>query len=100
MSRRARKRMVEGSVKVVNQLGLHARAAAKLVRLAGAFGSRVHLIRHDRNVEANAKSILSVLTLAASIGTELHLRAEGDDESAAFEAISDLFSTGFGETDR
>ena len=92
--------MLEGSVKVVNQLGLHARAAAKLVRLAGTFASRIYLVRPDRNVEANAKSILSVLALAASIGTDLRLRVEGTDEDAAFDAISLLFSTGFGENDR
>ena len=91
--------MLEGSVTVVNQLGLHARAAAKLVRLAGTFASRIQLIRPDRNVEANAKSILSVLALAASIGTELQLRVDGSDEAAAFEAISTLFSKGFGEND-
>ena len=90
--------MLEGSVKVVNRLGLHARAAAKLVRLAGTFTSRIFLIRPDRNIEANAKSILSVLALAASEGTELVLRIEGADEGPAFEAVSTLFVSGFGET--
>lgn len=90
--------MLEGTVKVVNQLGLHARAAAKLVRVAGAYGSQIHLFRPDRNVEANAKSILSVLTLAASLGTELHLRVDGNDESEAFGAMVQLFSSGFGES--
>lgn len=89
--------MVEGNVKVINQLGLHARAAAKLVRLAGTFRSRIHLTRPDRMVEANAKSILSVLTLAAAIGTDLQLRVEGSDEAEAFEAIMALFGSGFGE---
>ena len=91
--------MVEGNVKVVNRLGLHARAAAKLVRLAGTFASRIHLIRPDRMVEANAKSILSVLTLAASRGTELQLRVVGNDESEAFNAIISLFNNGFGESE-
>ena len=91
--------MLEGSVKVVNRLGLHARAAAKLVRLAGTFTSRIFLIRPDRNIEANAKSILSVLALAASEGTDLLLRTEGADEDPAFEAVSALFVSGFGETD-
>lgn len=89
--------MLEGTVKVVNQLGLHARAAAQLVRVAAGFKSRIHLHRDDRDVQANAKSILSVLTLAAAIGTELILRAEGEDEQLAFEAIEILFKNGFGE---
>lgn len=91
--------MLEGTVKVVNRLGLHARAAAKLVRLAGTFSSRVYLICPSRNIEANAKSILSILALAASIGTELQLRIDGSDEAAAFDAISGLFVSGFGETE-
>jgi len=91
--------MHEGSVMVVNRLGLHARAAAKLVRLASTFASRIHLIRSDQNVEANAKSILSLLALAASIGTELNLKVEGSDEDAAFDAVLALFASGFGETD-
>lgn len=90
--------MLEGGVKVINQLGLHARAAAKLVRSAGSFQSRILLLRPDRNAEANAKSILNILALAASIGTELQLRVDGPDEEAAFESISHLFESGFGET--
>jgi phosphocarrier protein HPr len=91
--------MLEGDLKVVNRLGLHARAAAKLVRLAGSFKSRIDLYRADRNVEANAKSILSVLALGAAIGTELMLRAEGEDEAEAFDAIVEIFRSGFGEND-
>ena len=90
--------MLEGTVNVVNQLGLHARAAAKLVRLAAGFSSRILVIRSDRNVEANAKSILSVLTLAASIGTKLTIKVDGADEELAFEAIRDIFESGFGES--
>lgn len=92
--------MLEGELKVVNRLGLHARAAAKLTRLAGTYKSRIELHRADRNVEANAKSILSVLALGAAIGTELTLRADGADEVEAFEAVAELFKTGFGESDR
>lgn len=92
--------MLEGELTVVNRLGLHARAAAKLVRLAGTFKSRIELFRADRNVEANAKSILSVLTLGAAIGTELTLRVDGDDEAEAFVTIQEIFSSGFGESDR
>lgn len=89
--------MLEGKVKVINPLGLHARAAAVLVRLAGKFESKMILARTDNNIIADAKSILSVLTLAASKGTELELSVEGEDESSAFDAICNIFATGFGE---
>ena len=89
--------MVESTVKVVNDLGLHARAAAQLVRLAGTFESTIKIIRPDKGVFADAKSILNLLTLAASIGTELHLQADGPDEAAALSAVEDLFKRGFGE---
>jgi phosphotransferase system HPr (HPr) family protein len=89
--------MREGSVTVVNQLGLHARAAAQLVRLAGTYRSRLTLRRDDSGAFANAKSILSVLALAAPVGTKLYLVAEGDDEDTAFSAVSKLFADGFGE---
>lgn len=85
------------NIKIVNQLGLHARAAAQLVRLAGGFKSRIKLKRLDNEVEADAKSILSVLTLAASKGTELKLSVEGGDEKEAFAAITGIFEKGFGE---
>lgn len=89
--------MLEARVKIVNPLGLHARAAAQLVRLAGTFKSRILLKRLDSNVTADAKSILNVLTLAASRGTELDLEIEGADETAALEAITGIFTKGFGE---
>ncbi len=89
--------MLEGSVTVVNPLGLHARAAAQLVRVAGKYGSRITLRREDAAVFANAKSILSVLALAAPIGTVLLVAAEGDDEKEAFDAVMSLFADGFGE---
>lgn len=89
--------MPEENIKIINQLGLHARAAAQLVRLAGTFKSRVTLMRLDNLVVADAKSILSVLTLAASKGTELKLTVEGVDEQAAFEAVKKIFANGFGE---
>lgn len=89
--------MLEGKVKVVNQLGLHARAAAQLVRLASKFKSRIILKRIDNAVIADAKSILSVLTLAASKNTHLELEIEGEDEHAALQAIEDIFVKGFGE---
>ena len=90
--------MLEGTVKVINPLGLHARAAAQLVRLAGRFKSRITIRRLDSTAFADAKSMLSVLTLAASLNTILELNVTGDDETAAFGAICELFSCGFGET--
>ena len=89
--------MRDEKITIVNQLGLHARAAAKLVRLANQFRSTIQLHRGDSSVFADAKSILSVLTLAASKGTDLFLRIEGEDENAAFAAVHQLFEDGFGE---
>ncbi len=89
--------MLESKVKIINPLGLHARAAAQLVRLASSFQSEVKLFRTDNNVIADAKSILSVLTLAASKGTELELKVKGNDEQKAFQSICDIFASGFGE---
>lgn len=89
--------MLSDSLRVVNPLGLHARAAAVLVRLTASFASTIILSRKDRDVSANAKSILSVLALAAAAGTELNISVDGLDEKAAFEAVRDLFANGFGE---
>ncbi len=89
--------MLERQVKIVNQLGLHARAAAQLVRLASKFESRILLKRADNTGFADAKSILSVLTLAASKGTELYIEVEGADETDALQAIEQIFKNGFGE---
>jgi phosphocarrier protein HPr len=89
--------MLEANIKIINQLGLHARAAAQLVRLAGKFKSKIILTRADNNVTADAKSILSVLTLAAARGTELKLNIEGEDEAEAASAIEEIINNGFGE---
>ncbi|MDQ6786609.1 MAG: HPr family phosphocarrier protein [Acidobacteriota bacterium] len=89
--------MLETEVKIINPLGLHARAAAQLVRLAGQFTSRIKLKRIDNNVVADAKSILSVLTLAAARGTKLTVEAEGADEQDALISIKEIFADGFGE---
>jgi phosphotransferase system HPr (HPr) family protein len=89
--------MLDGSAKVVNPLGLHARAAAQLVRLAGKYRSLITLRREDSAAFANAKSILSVLALAAPIGTVLLIEVDGTDEQEAFEAVMSLFAEGFGE---
>ena len=92
--------MIEQRVRVTSRLGLHARAAANLVRVANQFASKVTLRRIDGEVEADAKSILSILMLAASRGTELRLVADGDDESVALETVADLFVRDFDETDQ
>ena len=89
--------MLKADIKIVNKLGLHARAAAQLVKLAGKFDSRIILVREDENNRANAKSILSVLALAASKGIKLKLEVDGVDESDAFRAVKQLFESGFGE---
>ena len=89
--------MLKSRVEVTNRLGLHARAAAQLVRLATGFESSIKLISENDSVIADAKSILSVLTLAASQGTFLSLEVEGEDEQGAAKAIEDLFAGGFGE---
>jgi phosphotransferase system HPr (HPr) family protein len=89
--------MLEASLKVLNPLGLHARAAAQLVRLANGFKSRILLARMDTNAFADAKSILSILTLAAAMGTILSVKVEGEDAEDAMAAVQELFMHGFGE---
>jgi len=89
--------MLETEVKVINPLGLHARAAAQLVRAAGRFDSDIRLKRADTNRSADAKSILSVLTLAAAKGTKIGVTTAGSDEKDALHSIERLFADGFGE---
>ena len=89
--------MLESKVVVSNQLGLHARAAAQLVRLANEFQSEVVIRRPDNGATADAKSILDLLTLAASKGIEVAVRVEGVDEKEALPAVIKIFTTGFGE---
>jgi phosphocarrier protein HPr len=91
--------MIERRVCVTNRLGLHARAAALLVRTSNAFQSTLRLERTDGTAAADAKSILSVLMLAASRGTELRATAEGVDETEAMSALCGLFANGFGENE-
>ncbi len=90
--------MVELTVTVTNSLGLHARAAAQLVRTANRFQSSMRLERLDSNASADAKSILSVLMLAAARDTRLRAIAEGLDEQEALAALADLFKDGFRDT--
>ena len=89
--------MLEAKVKIINHLGLHARAAAQLVRTASKYKSRINLIREDNAVFADAKSILSVLTLAAAKGTVIKLEVVGEDEELALQNMTELFVNGFGE---
>ncbi len=92
--------MGERKLRVTSRLGLHARAAANLVRVASEFKSSLTLYRLDSEVEADAKSILSILMLAASRDTELRVVANGIDEQEALDAIVGLFSRGFEETEK
>lgn len=89
--------MLEAEVLVVNRLGLHARAAAKLVKAAQKFRSEIALCSVGFPEIANAKSIFTVLLLAAAKGDRVLVSVEGPDEKAAIETIVDLFETGFGE---
>lgn len=87
--------MLERELKVANRLGLHARAAAKLVQLLSAYQSQVTLTGRGR--EVNAKSIMGVLLLAAAPGASLLMRVEGEDEEAAMQAAAELFDRRFDE---
>ena len=89
--------MIRQPITVSNRLGLHARAAAKLVRLASRFSSEIHISREDANQRIDSKSILGILMLAASKGTRLVISIEGRDEAEAGEAIKQLFEGKFGE---
>jgi len=87
--------MTSASVAVVNQLGMHARAAAKFVHLATRYESRVRVAREHR--EMDGKSIMGILLLAAARGSTITISADGADERAAVEALVSLVQSGFGE---
>ena len=87
--------MIEREVQVVNRLGLHARAAAKLVHLAGRFRCDVKLVKDGEVVDG--KSILGLLMLAAAQGEHLRLRCDGPDEQEAMAALADLIARRFEE---
>ena len=91
--------MLEQRVIIRNRLGLHARTAARLVQTASQFQSAMRLERTDCGLCADAKSILSVLMLAAACGTELRAVAEGTDEEAAIKAVCRLIANGLGEAE-
>jgi len=87
--------MATAIVKINNKLGLHARASAKLSKLAGSFRSEVSLARNGRRV--NAKSIMGVMMLAAGLGADVEIQTEGDDADAAMTALRALIDDKFGE---
>jgi phosphocarrier protein len=87
--------VIKTNTTIVNQLGLHARASAKLTKMAGSFPCDIWISRGDRRV--NAKSIMGVMMLAAGIGTEITLETEGEQEQAAMDALLGLIADTFGE---
>jgi phosphocarrier protein HPr len=87
--------MIKTRTTISNKLGLHARASAKLTKLAGSFASEVWLSRGERRV--NAKSIMGVMMLAAGIGSTVELETSGPDEQAAMDALLALMADKFGE---
>lgn len=87
--------MIQATLTITNKLGLHARASAKLTKLAGSFRSDIHLTRNGRRV--NAKSIMGVMMLAAGLGSELLVETQGEDEQQAMDALRALVADKFGE---
>ncbi|MBI5437660.1 MAG: HPr family phosphocarrier protein [Nitrosomonadales bacterium] len=87
--------MLQQDITIINQLGLHARASAKLTRLASGFKCEVMLSRNNRRV--NAKSIMGVMMLAAAKGATIGIETDGEDETDAMQAIMNLVNDCFGE---
>ncbi|MEO6778230.1 MAG: HPr family phosphocarrier protein [Gemmatimonadaceae bacterium] len=87
--------MAERTVTIVNKNGVHARPAAEIVKTAGKFASNITIVRDD--LEVNGKSIMGVMMLAAECGSQIILRATGDDAEAAVEALAQLVAARFGE---
>lgn len=87
--------MPEQELKIINKLGLHARAAAKLVTLASRFSAEIQLRKDERTV--NGKSIMGVLMLAAAQGSQITVQAEGEDANEALAGIAELIADRFGE---
>ena len=88
--------MLKATVTINNKLGLHARASAKLTKLAGSFACDVHMSRNGRRI--NAKSIMGVMMLAAGVGSEVEIETDGIDEERALQAIVALIADRFGES--
>ena len=89
--------MIVENITIINKLGLHARAASKLVNCASQFESEVFIVRKGNRV--NAKSIMGVMMLAASKGVDLELEIEGNDEQSCRDAVVDLINDRFGENE-
>jgi phosphocarrier protein HPr len=87
--------MLKQSIQISNKLGLHARASAKLTKLASGFRCEIHLSRNDRRV--NAKSIMGVMMLAAGLGTTIEIETDGPDEAEAMNALNAMIADKFGE---
>ena len=87
--------MITSSIRISNRLGLHARASARLTKLAASFKSDIHMARNGRRV--NAKSIMGVMMLAAGLGAEVQIEADGPDEAQAMAALRALIDDKFGE---
>jgi phosphocarrier protein HPr len=87
--------MIKSTLDISNKLGLHARASAKLTKLAGTFKCEVFMSRNNRRV--NAKSIMGVMMLAAGMGSKVELETDGVDEQAAQDALTALVNDKFGE---
>jgi phosphocarrier protein HPr len=87
--------MIKNSTTIINKLGLHARASAKLTKLAGSFPCEVWISKGERRV--NAKSIMGVMMLAAGIGSHVELETEGPQEQEAMDALLTLMAAKFGE---
>ena len=87
--------MIRTTITISNKLGLHARASAKLTKLAGSYPCDVHLSRNGRRV--NAKSIMGVMMLAAGLGADIEIETDGADEQAAMDALRALIEGKFGE---
>ena len=88
--------MIEREATIVNQEGLHARPAARIVRLASGFASDIELAKDG--LEVNGKSIMGVMMLAAECGSSITIRATGPDAEQAVQALAELVESGFGET--
>jgi len=89
--------MLERDIKIINKLGLHARAAAKFVSTASGFKAIIHIDKDGQRV--NGKSIMGVMMLAAAQGNTIRLQAEGDDATPALDAIEELIDGKFGESE-
>jgi phosphocarrier protein len=87
--------MLQQEAEIVNKLGLHARASAKLTQLASGYQSDIWLSRNGKRV--NAKSIMGVMMLAAAKGSTVQIETEGADEQAAMDAVTGLIADKFGE---